>query len=301
MSWWRINGLLLLLLSSSLLSQIPRDTSYTVESTVAKISKRYPDLEIQGVMPVYPKSVKVITGKIYKRLGERSLPANLFSSKENSNFIGVLLIHGGGWRTGNPELMTPLAEKLAEAGYFVIVPEYRMSLEAIYPAAVEDLKDAIQWMKENSVDLGINSNKIVVMGCSAGGQLASLLGTTTDVQAIVDIDGVLAFKHPDSEEGEMAAQWLGGTYEEVPDNWKEASALSHVSKNTAPTLFLASKYSRFLAGYQEYMQVLKVNRINTEIYFLEDAPHSFWLLTPWFEPTVNYTIKFLNETFNFNN
>lgn len=293
--------MLLLLLSSSLLSQIPRDTSYTVESTVAKISKRYPDLDIQGVKPVYPKSVEVTTGKIYKRIGERSLPANLFSPRKYSNTTGVLLIHGGGWRTGSPELMTPLAEKLAESGYFVMVPEYRMSLETTYPAAVEDLKGAIQWMKDHSSELGIKENKIVVMGCSAGGQLAALLGTTTDVQAIVDIDGVLAFKHPDSKEGEMAAQWLGGTYQEVPDIWKEASALSHVSENTVPTLFLASKYPRFLAGHQEYMQVLEDNGIKTEIYFLEDAPHSFWLLTPWFEPTVNYTIKFLNETFNINN
>lgn len=288
--------LILMPLSTMLVAQVPRDTSYTLANTVAKHRKYYPQLDVQGVMPVSPESVDISFAAPYKALDDRELTANLFSPKEITRAPAVLLIHGGGWRAGLPELMTPIAEQLAVSGYFVMVPEYRLSLEAAYPAAVEDLKDAISWMKEHQSSLDIDSNRIAVIGCSAGGQLAALLGTTTPLKAIVDIDGVLAFKHPDSEEGTMAAQWLGGSYEEKPGIWEEASALAHVSRSTPPTLFLASKYPRFLAGHQEFMDVLNVSGVYTEMVQLDNAPHSFWLMTPWFEPTIKYIIDFLNKT-----
>ncbi|WP_258099796.1 alpha/beta hydrolase [Marinoscillum pacificum] len=297
MSWLKANLLVItFLLVLELVSQIPRDTSYTVQSTVKKVAKYYTDLKVEGVLPSHPYSVETRSSIEYKNLGYRTLTANMFLPKGEGRKPAVLLIHGGGWRAGAPDLMTPLAEQVAAAGYVVLVPEYRLSLEARYPAGKDDLIDAIEWLKNQSSKFQVDTTKIAVMGCSAGGQLAALIGTTYPVQAIIDVDGVLAFKHPDSQEGEVASQWLGGTYEEIPNVWEEASALTHVDATTPPTLFLASKYPRFLAGREEFMRVLQNSDIHTEVYFMEDAPHSFWLLTPWFEPTVERTLEFLNKT-----
>ena len=297
MNWLKANLLIItFLLVLEVVSQIPRDTSYTVQSTVKKVAKYYPDLKVEGVLPAHPYAVETRSFIEYKNLGYRTLTANMFLPKGEGRKPAVLLIHGGGWRAGAPDLMTPLAEQVAAAGYVVLVPEYRLSLEAKYPAGKDDLIDAIEWLKNQSSIFQIDTTKIAVMGCSAGGQLAALIGTTYPVQAIVDVDGVLAFKHPDSQEGTVAAQWLGGTYEKVPQIWEEASALTHVSAETPPTLFLASKYPRFLAGRQEYMKVLQDAGTYAEVQFLEDAPHSFWLLTPWFEQTLNYILEFLNKT-----
>lgn len=123
-----------------------------------------------------------------------------------------------------------MAAALAKHGYVAVSAEYRLSLEAAYPAAVYDLKAAVRWMRANAKQYGIDTEKIAALGCSAGGQLAALLGITngnhhfedsldnanlsSDVQAVVDIDGTLAFHHPESAEGKAASQWLGGTYEE---------------------------------------------------------------------------------------
>lgn len=297
MSWLKANLLVItFLLVLEVVSQMPRDTSYTVQSTVKKVAKYYPDLKVEGVLPAHPYTVETRSFIEYKNLGYRTLTANMFLPKGEGRKPAVLLIHGGGWRAGAPDLMTPLAEQVAADGYVVLVPEYRLSLEARYPAGKDDLIDAIEWLKNQSSKFQVDTTKIAVMGCSAGGQLAALIGTTYPVQAIIDVDGVLAFKHPDSQEGEVASQWLGGTYEEIPDVWEEASALTHVDATTPPTLFLASKYPRFLAGREEFMRVLQNSDIHTEVYFMEDAPHSFWLLTPWFEPTVERTLEFLNKT-----
>ncbi len=296
MDWWKSKMFVFAFFGlCTTYAQVPRDTSYTVEGTVAKIAKAYPHHDIKGVTRQKPGSVQVRKDVVYKQVGQRLLLSNLFVPKEKNVKGAILLIHGGGWRSGSPGLMTALAEQLTLAGYVVMAPEYRMSLEAVYPAAVNDLKDALSWLQDYVVSAGLDTENLVVMGCSAGGQLAALIGVTVPVSAIVDIDGVLAFKHPVSQEGGMAAQWLGGTYEQAPETWREASALTYVSADTPPTLFLGSKHPRFLAGIDEYTDILKGAGTYTEVQILQDAPHSFWLVTLWFEPTIGYILNFLNH------
>ncbi len=290
-----------------------RDTSYTLQSALKKAQQfnKEDDIQITAVYSNPSKKIKTETEIIYKTIGDRKISCNLFYPKKKKNIPGILMIHGGGWRSGDKSLMTPMAEKLAASGYFVIAPEYRLSLEAPYPAAVLDLYDAIRWMNDHAKEYDINIEKIIVMGCSAGGQLAALIGTTYNqptnlyqkktkgrVAAIVDVDGVLAFIHPDSQEGEVAGQWLGGSSTEVPEISEEASALNHVDQFTPPTLFLASIHPRFLAGRQAYIE--KMNRYGTltETHFMDRAPHSFWLFNPWFTPTLKHILNFLSKSVN---
>ncbi len=92
------------------------------------------------------------------------------------NVPGVLWIHGGGYALGSPEVSKFYAEKLIEVSNCVfIAPEYRLSIEAPYPAALEDNYDVLCWMKKNAANLGINVNQLMVGGDSAGGGLTSAL------------------------------------------------------------------------------------------------------------------------------
>lgn len=315
MKKYLVTVLLLIAHGESLVAQhtaIPRDTTYTLESALVKAQKSNKETDITITAVHSNPSGKIETGAeiVYKTIGDRKLPANIFYPKKKSKkkTPGILIIHGGGWRSGNKSLMTPMAEALASSGYFVMAPEYRMSLEIAYPAAVMDLYDAIQWMHDHAEVYHIDMDKIIVMGCSAGGQLAALVGTTYNqpdnvyhkekfgrVAAIIDVDGVLAFKHPDSEEGKVAGEWLGGSYEQVPEIWEEASALNHVDQYTPPTFFLASIFPRFLAGRQDYIKKLQPFGTYSETHFMDRAPHSFWLFNPWYEPTMGYIRKFLKS------
>jgi acetyl esterase/lipase len=306
--------LFFLFISTCLKAQdIPRDTSFTVYSAYMKLRNDYPFIEM--VKPEMPAGVLNKKGIVYRALDSRQLKIDVFYPDQNSDqcYPGVLLIHGGGWRTGDKSLQWPMAQQLAANGYVTATVEYRLSLEASYPAAVHDLKVAIRWMKAHAGDFNLDTSRIAAYGTSAGGQLAALVGTTngldkfegegdykaysSNVQAIIDVDGVLAFKHPESEEGTMAAQWLGGSYEEVPENWIEASALTHVGKHTPPVLFISSSYPRFHAGKDDMIKILEENGIYYEAYVIPGSPHAFWLLDPWFEPTLNYTLDFLDKVF----
>jgi len=90
-----------------------------------------------------------------------------------ANVPGVLWLHGGGYAIGAPEQALPMARRLiAASGCVVVAPDYRLSIEAPYPAALEDAYAALLWMKDHARDLGIRDDQLMVGGESAGGGLA---------------------------------------------------------------------------------------------------------------------------------
>ncbi len=298
-------------------AQIPRDTSYTIYSNHVKLQKKYPF--VTPIAPALPANVEAEYDVVYKNLAGRSLHLDISYPKSNNKtkYPGVLMIHGGGWSSGSKAHQVPMAQQLAARGYVAVAVEYRLSPEAQYPAAVYDLKEAIRWMRAHADKYGLDVNKIAALGCSAGAQLASLLGTTngvskfeektaypkhsSDVQAAVNVDGIVSFVHPEADaEGAAAAKWLGGTRAEAYENWREASPLEYVNAQTPPFIFINSSVPRFHAGRDDFIKVLNEYHIYSEVHTIADSPHSFWLVHPWFEPTLEYTYQFLDKIFTSN-
>lgn len=305
--------LLLLLFTKGVLAQshYSVDTSYTVRSTYAKLVKKYPFIKIAETKD--NANVIKIENIVYYNDKNRALHLDAFYNKKQKLNPAVILIHGGGWRSGNKNQMQVIGQEIAAKGYSCFAIEYRLSLEAKYPKGIYDVKNAIKFIKDNAKKFHVDPDKIAVLGCSSGGQMAALIGTTNEnlafeelqykskatskVQAIIDVDGILAFKHPESQEGEMAAFWLNGTFDENPENWKQASALYHANKNTPPILFINSSFDRFHAGRDDMIAILNQNKIYSEVKTIQNSPHSFWFFQPWFDETVLYTTQFLDKIF----
>lgn len=86
----------------------------------------------------------------------------------------VLSPHGGGMIVGSPQLEQMTSGRLArELGAVVVSPDYRLAPESPFPAALDDCMATLQWMRENADDLGIDDERIAVVGRSAGGGLAA--------------------------------------------------------------------------------------------------------------------------------
>lgn len=296
------------------------DTSFTNYSAFKNAVKRYPQIKL--VKDTVSPNVRIDKDNYYFNAIQEPMRMAVFSprSKVRKRYPAIIIIHGGGWRSGTPSQHFPLAERLAEKGFICFVPAYRLSTVALYPAAVEDLKLAIRMVRTRSRKYEVDSNKVAVLGFSAGGQLAALLGATgkdtlfslsnrgllrygAPVQAIVDIDGILAFIHPESAEGDdsksvsAATNWFGYTKTQRPDLWKQASALTYAGPSTPPTLFINSSVDRMHAGRQDYIDTLNKYHIYTEVHSFPDSPHPFCLFEPWFTPTVNYITDFLDKVF----
>ncbi|MBL7746137.1 MAG: alpha/beta hydrolase fold domain-containing protein, partial [Chitinophagaceae bacterium] len=296
-----------------------RDTSYNIQNEYNKHLKNYPNLQIVNEFAYqYITEEKNIS---YCKTKERELKLDVFSPKEKSTNkrIAILFIHGGGWRSGNKAMHHPLLQRLAALGYVCITPEYRLSTEALYPAAVHDVKSAIRWVRKNATKYNIDVNKIAISGHSAGGELAAFMGATngmmqfegdgcyknisSKVNAVIDLDGTLAFIHPESGEGDdskrisAATHWFGYSKTENPELWKKAAPLTHVGKHTPPTQFINSGVARMHAGREDFIAVLKQHNIYSETRTLEGSPHSFILFNPWFDTTVVYMDTFLRRIF----
>ncbi len=286
------------------------DTSYTVYSTFNKEIKKFPFIEI--VKERKYKNLDSSLNIVYNSLDSRELHLDTYFKKGKKSQPAVILIHGGGWKSGNKSQMKIFAQEIASKGYSCFAVEYRLSPEAQYPAAIFDVKNAIKYIKANAKKFNVNPDKVAVLGCSSGGQMAALIGTTNNnlefesesainenasVQAIIDLDGILAFKHPESEEGKVASLWLGGSYEEKPEIWNQASPLNHVSASTPPIVFINSDRSRFHAGRTDMISKLNSYTIYSEVKNIPNSPHSFWFFNPWFQPMVKYTVDFLDKIF----
>jgi len=296
------------LLCSALIPAQSSDTAFTIYGTILKVTKQFPNAEL--VVPKLPKDVQEKKDIVYISYGSRKMHLDIYSPvKKNKLYPAVLLIHGGGWRSGNRQMEIPMALFLASHGYVAVTVDYRLSPEALYPAALIDIKAAVKWLRANSTRYHINTNKIALYGCSSGGQLVALLGTSNEnqslsVQAVIDIDGVLDMTDPnesakdtDSSKPSSGKRWFGYSFQERPDLWKEASALNYVNANSAPICFINSSLPRFHAGRDQMITKLNKLGIYSEVHTVPDTPHEFWLFHPWFDVTSEYIIKFLDKLF----
>ena len=297
-----------------------RDTSYNILSEYNKHLKNFPFIQIAK-----ETSYPFLTAEkniIFCKTPQRELKLDVFYANEKSakKRTAIIFIHGGGWRSGNKAMHYPLLQELATLGYVCITPEYRLSTEALYPAAVHDIKSAIRWVRKNAAKYNIDENKIVASGHSAGGELAAFMGATngikefegegcykaysSTVNAVIDLDGTLAFIHPESGEGDdskrisAATHWFGYSKTENPGIWKQAAPLTHVGKHAPPFLFINSGIDRMHAGREDFIAVLNQYKIYSAVKTFQSSPHSFLLFHPWFDTTVAYMDRFISKIFS---
>jgi pectinesterase len=298
--------------------EIPRDTSFSTANTKSKILQKYPFAK--PVISKLPEEVSLNENVVYEVFGERELHLDLFGpvDKSKGSFPAVLIIHGGGWRSGDRKMEWPTAQHLAASGYVTATVEYRLSPEALYPAGIYDLKAEIRWLRTNAEKYNIDPHKIAVSGCSAGGELAAFLGTTgnlvkfegnggnknisTRVQAVIDVDGIVDFTHPaesnkdnDPAKSSAGKAWFGYSYKENPIPWVEASPMNYVNEKTPPFLFINSSLPQYHAGRDYMIEKMNIFKIYSEVRTIQDTPHPFWLFHPWFDEYLGYMVNFLDK------
>jgi len=168
----------------------------------------------------------------------------------------LVAIHGGGWRRFDK---TEYGERIASAfvarGYVVVAPNYELSApgKPTWPVNLQDVQAAVGWVRNNAGTLGVNPNEIAAIGESAGANLAALLGTYSLRQedsgdgASAAVDAVVAFSTPTDltslysespDAGFAAAQFLGGSPEQVPANYIAASPVDQVAPGDPPMLLV---------------------------------------------------------------
>jgi acetyl esterase/lipase len=195
---------------------------------------------------------------VFARVGDQQLRLDLALPAEGDGpFPAVVCVHGGGWVGGDRRQMAQTIATLAAHGYVAIAPDYRLAPENRFPAAVEDCKAAVRWLRANARAYKVNPDRIGAMGFSAGAHLACLLGVTTSddgfegsggngdqssqVQAVVTFFGPTDLTRPVFGKETTAANFVplfGGTLAEKPEEYRRASPIVYVRRKRTPPPFL---------------------------------------------------------------
>lgn len=318
---------LLIALQASGGDAVPRDTSFTLHSAYRKIEKKY--LYARPVSQSTPSGITKVSDVVYKHIdstqfGPRDLHLDIFRADTVTGLVpAVIMIHGGGWNSGDRSLQYPLAAALARRGYVAVPVEYRLTPEAAYPAGLHDIKAAVRWLHDHGTAYGIDTTRIAVSGCSAGGQLAALAGITNgserhegpmggdetpaNVSAVICIDGITTFvseyniadvyERREKHQGQLPvnALWLGGMPDEADEHWQEASAINWVTPASAPVCFINSDLPRYRDGRDEIRPLLHDAGVYTEVHSVGSPIHPFWLFYPWYSTTAIHAANFLDK------
>ena len=246
-----------------------------------------------------PDGVRVEQNLIYSSPGGRDLHLDLFLPKEGRGLSpAVVYIHGGGWKGGNKNAFRRHAAHMATKGFAGACIEYRLSGEAKYPAALQDSKAGVAWVRANAAKYRIDPQRIGAAGGSAGGHLVALLGVLGDVKAVAAfnpaVDLVSFGKSAPTGASNSVAEFLGATYAQQPELWAEATPITHVDKNSAVFLFLHGNADTTVPYQQsvDMLKKLKAAGVEADLFTAEGAAHGFFNRPPWFEPTLKRMEEF---------
>ncbi len=224
------------------------------------------------------------------------IPGDLYRPDSPDPAPAVLLIHGGGWtgKDGRWQMET-IARQLVKRGYVVLNVTYRLAPKYIYPAPVEDMREALRWMREHASEEGIDSRRIAVFGYSAGGYLAAMAGYTEPAGSI---RAVVAGGTPANLSlypgGELVPQFLGGKRDGIPQRFREASPINHVSDASPPTFVYHAAEDKLVPRDHawELINVLEEHHVPHDTYWINGRGHVAAFLFP--ADAINQAIGFLD-------
>jgi acetyl esterase/lipase len=227
----------------------------------------------------------------------------------------VVFVHGGGWNDGDSRHAGAFADfpralaGLAAQGYVVASINYRLSQEAHFPAALQDVKSAIRWMRGRAAAMNTDPTRLAVWGASAGGQLAAMAGVTCGVprfepegevnreapsdcaEAVIDWYGPSDLQSLAADNGQPATEGFavaGGSSPEgrylgcepaacTPGVARMASPLAFISENAPPFLIQHGSADTEVSPKQsqKLYDALKQKAVPVEIALYPDAGHQF--------------------------
>lgn len=161
----------------------------------------------------------------------------------------VIVVHGGGWDSGDKHEIPGLNHALAQSGYAVAAISYRLAPRFPWPAQREDVLAAIAFLKAHAAELGLDPMRLVLLGRSAGGQIAEAVAYGVHDPAIrgviglyspADLEFAWTYAREDDvlKSPQLMRQFLGGDLAARKEAYRDASGYFKVDARTPPTLLL---------------------------------------------------------------
>ncbi|MBI2435323.1 MAG: alpha/beta hydrolase [Candidatus Hydrogenedentes bacterium] len=223
----------------------------------------------------------------------------------------VLIIHGGSWIWGNKNSYPALKRYLVQEGFACAAVEYGQWLDRGFYGQVQDVKDAIRWLRANAATYALDPEMIGLFGSSSGGHLAALAafcgdsegfgadppGLSSKAQAVFllygvyDLDGLLT--------NALVERLAGGfAPEDVPELYQFFSPLDHIDGTEPPTYVMHGTADRVVPFSQaeELVETLRAAGVPVIFTRIWDGPHAFARVAPSTRPITFDTIVYFFES-----
>ncbi|HUQ68489.1 MAG TPA: alpha/beta hydrolase fold domain-containing protein, partial [Planctomycetaceae bacterium] len=200
----------------------------------------------------------------------------------------VVFFFGGGWKNGSPTQFEQQCKYLASRGMVAITADYRVESRQGVKAVdcVRDAKSAVRRVRDHADELGIDPNKIVASGGSAGGHLAACTATLQEFDeesedrnvssvpnALVLFNPAVSFSRNASAEPKQTPEEFAARAGVAPER---ISPAHHVRPDLPPTLILIGTNDFLIAGNREFTDKMKAAGNRCELDLYEDQSHGFF-------------------------
>ncbi len=200
-------------------------------------------------------------------LTAENLTLDFYPSVIKGNRPIVIVIHGGSWASGDSQQLPELNSELARQGFHVASINYRLAPQYKNPAPTEDVKAAMDYLRMHSSKLNIDTTQFILLGRSAGAQIALLSAYKLHDPSIKGVisfygpaDMVWGYSLPSNplvmDSRKVMEDFLGGTYEQVPQNY-EASSPVHAADKNSPTTLMIHGQNDVLVAYEHSIRLSK--------------------------------------------
>jgi acetyl esterase/lipase len=216
------------------------------------------------------------------------LTLDVYRPPTAGRYPAVVQIYGGAWQTGAPPANAAFARYLAGHGYVVFAIDYRHAPRWRWPAQLDDVRAALTWLRENGERYDADPTRLALVGRSSGGQLAMLAAYgpgAPPVRAVViyygPVDLTEGYRHPPRPDPlrvrAVEEAYLGGTPEEAPLRYREASPITYVTRPLPPTLLVYAGRDNIVEPRFGAMLQERLRRTGTTSVLLEIpwAEHGF--------------------------
>jgi acetyl esterase/lipase len=239
------------------------------------------------------------------------LKLNLYQPNKVGKYPAVIQIYGGAWRSGNADNNEEFSRYLAVQGYVVVSIDYRHAPEHHFPAQLVDVRTAIDYVKQQAKNWEIDSDRMGLIGRSAGGHLATLAAYQPDavpLRAVVSyygpVDLLAGYDDPPSpdpiDSRQVMRDFLGGTPKTLAKLYTQASPLRLVDRKLPPTLLIYGGQDHIVEARYGKKLADKLKSFGTPTVFIEIpwANHSFDTIFngPSNQLALYYTERFLAKT-----
>jgi acetyl esterase/lipase len=192
---------------------------------------------------------RVASGIEFARPDGHSLTLTVYRPTSSGRFPILVQIYGGAWQRGTPGDDSTFAKYFASRGHVVVAIDYRHAPQWKWPAQVQDVRSALGWIRAHAAEYDGDASRLVLVGRSAGAQLALVAayeGTPADIVGVVSfygptdlVEGWRVPPRPDPLDVRSVLEtYLGGTPDQLPDAYRAASPITYVSAQVPPTLLL---------------------------------------------------------------